>query len=177
MLDRNQLSDVPCALGSSVPGFPAGLASRHRETWEPSSPVSITSSAQRFPETMGPCRIQRHDTLDPCHIVMEVPGDHGARASSEIWEPRLADIQRSRSPGRQAAVRYSVPSTHRPPWSMALIGGSSTRHQGQQLTNRLHPAWFLSSTNFPGARDTLIPVRPWFQAARWATAAKVPLIA
>ena len=64
---------------------------------------------------------------DPVASSGKVPGDHGSRASPWIREPRSTDIQRSRSPRRQVAGKNLVPFTDRLPWSMVLIGGSSTQ--------------------------------------------------
>jgi hypothetical protein len=76
---------------------------------------------------------------------------------------------------QQAPADNLVPSTHRPPCSMALIGGSSglihcldgsVDDPGSNFTNSPHPAWLSCSTPLQGDRGTSTLVRPWSQDDR-----------
>jgi hypothetical protein len=97
---------------------------------------------QCLPWYMGPRRLQPPwSPMSHDHLGTKMPG-HPA-----IKVPAI-----TMSPSRQAAAGNSVPSCHRPPWSLALMGPSSAR---------VPRSWPHQS---PGGR--MVPMRTISQGAR-----------
>ena len=202
---------VPCSLGIQVPIHPGSMLPRslqrignmapgdlgtmpHQDTKAPRSmatlrPWSIAGWVARdqgrpvapMPWSLdGPCALATGCRGSSRHRRSSLSMDLGANGPGH-QAIKVAAIPRRR--GWQAAAGNSAPSSHRPPWSLALMGPSSTRHFTSSTTlvpcpnrslvasvprSRSHQVDAGGMVPSPpacrGARCTSVAGRPWRQA-------------